>query len=262
MTLEPSPTVDFGRAAQDYARHRPGFPSVFYDLVRSHRVGLSGQRVLDLGTGTGSLARGFAERGCHSVGVDVSPAMLAEATAFSASTQFPVDWVCVPAEATGLPDGAFDVVCAGMCWHWLDRKRTAAEVFRMLRPGGRAVIAYFTYVALGDTVGAATEAVVLRHNPAWPWAGHDGRHPGYIADLVDAGMKHVGTFDQVLPVSFSHAAWRGRIRACNGVLTLPAETVADFDTELAAVLARNYPDPFVAEHRLWGFVTEKPGEDG
>jgi SAM-dependent methyltransferase len=47
--------------------------------VKKLGIGVVGQRILDLGTGTGTLACGFAERGCDVVGLDPSPEMLAQA---------------------------------------------------------------------------------------------------------------------------------------------------------------------------------------
>ena len=55
--------VDFGRTAEDYARHRAGFPEQLFERLTARGIGCAGQRVLDLGSGTGSLARGFARRG-------------------------------------------------------------------------------------------------------------------------------------------------------------------------------------------------------
>ena len=252
------PKVDFGRTATDYARHRPGFPAQLFDEVRASGIGLAGQRVLDLGTGTGTLARGFAERGCLAVGIDPSPAMLAEAATSAAEAGLTVRWVHARAEATGFSDGDFDVVCAGMCWHWFDRPRVAAEVTRLLRPGGAMVIAYFSYLADPGTVGALTEELVLRYHPSWSFAGEDGRHPQYVDDLVTAGLRHLRTFDVVIPMSFTHEAWRGRFRACNGVVMLPPEALAAFDADLARLLVERFPEPIVSEHRLFGMIAEKP----
>jgi ubiquinone/menaquinone biosynthesis C-methylase UbiE len=252
-----APIIDFGPAADDYARHRPGFPPAFFGHVQRAGIGLRGQRVLDLGTGTGTLALGFAERGCVVVGLDPSSAMLTEAAKAAARDNLPVRWLEARAEATGLPDADFDVVTAGQCWHWFDRPRAAAEAMRVLRPGGRVLLAYFTYLVEPGTVGAATEELVLRHNPTWPMAGDDGRHAYFADDLLDAGFRNAQLFDFVVPVTFTHEAWRGRLRACNGVLTLPRETVAAFDAELAQLLRVRFPEPVVSDHRVFGIVAEK-----
>lgn len=65
---------DFGRTADDYARHRAGFPDSLFKRLSELGIGLEGQDVVDLGTGTGTLGRGFARRGRirASAGVDAS----------------------------------------------------------------------------------------------------------------------------------------------------------------------------------------------
>lgn len=60
--------IDFGLTAADYARHRAGFPDSIYEHFAAHGVGKPEQLILDLGTGTGTLARGFAARGCRASG--------------------------------------------------------------------------------------------------------------------------------------------------------------------------------------------------
>ena len=53
---------DFGRTASEYGKHRAGFPDSFFDRLQRLQIGVPGQSVVDLGTGTGTLARGFAAR--------------------------------------------------------------------------------------------------------------------------------------------------------------------------------------------------------
>ncbi len=102
--------VDFGKTAADYAKHRAGFPDSFFDRAAQHGVGLPSQRLLDLGTGTGTLARGFARRGARVTALDRSRPLLDEAARLAAQEQIELAQVEARAEQTGLADGSFEVV--------------------------------------------------------------------------------------------------------------------------------------------------------
>ena len=96
--------VDFGRTAQDYAAHRAGFPKELFDRLAAMGVGRSGQRLLDLGTGTGTLARGFARRGASVVGVDPAEPLLGQARRLSQDEGVEVDYRVGRAEDIDCPD--------------------------------------------------------------------------------------------------------------------------------------------------------------
>jgi len=57
-----SVNVDFGKTAGDYGKYRAGFPDQLFDRLFSAGIVREGETALDLGTGTGTLARGFALR--------------------------------------------------------------------------------------------------------------------------------------------------------------------------------------------------------
>lgn len=244
--------VDFGKTASDYGQHRQGFPDSLFD-----RLGIASQRVVDVGTGTGTLARGFAARGCEVVGIDPSEPMLEEARRLGPGVDFRVG----TAEQTGLPDGWADAFTAGQCWHWFDRHAAAREAFRVLRPGGRIAICHFNWVVIPGQVAHATEQLVLAHNPTWFGANHDGSYPWWVADVRGAGFTDVEVFTYDVDSVYSHEAWRGRIRACAGVAAsnMAPEQVARFDEEHAAMLRDRFPeDPLVIPHRVWALVAVRP----
>ena len=252
--------VDFGRTAQDYAAHRAGFPKELFDRLAAMGIGRSGQRLLDLGTGTGTLARGFAARGASVVGVDPSEPLLAEARRLSTSEGVRVDYRVGRAEDIDAPDGAFEAVSAGQCWHWFDRPVAAAECGRVLQPEGALAICYFDWLPLSGNVVAATESLILEHNPEWPLAGGLGMYPLWTLDVAEAGFDRLETFSFDVTVPYSHDAWRGRIRASAGVAaSLPPDAVAAFDLELAALLDRDFPaQPLGVPHRVWALVARAP----
>jgi SAM-dependent methyltransferase len=94
--------------------------------------------VLEVGTGPGRLAAALHERGCRVWAVDPSAEMLEQARA-----NVPVQVGLKQARAEALPfkDGWFERAVMRMTVHLLDRPRALAELHRVLRPGGRLVIA-------------------------------------------------------------------------------------------------------------------------
>lgn len=244
--------IDFGRAADDYARYRPGFPDDFFD--RLGRLGWirHGMRALDLGTGTGSLALGFAARGLRATGLDIAPDLLDAARRAAADRGLEAEFLEGAAEATGLAGGSYDLVSAGSCWWWFDSDLAAGEAARLLAAGGRLLICNFSYLALPGNVCTRTEALVLDHNPGWSKAGWRGIHPEQVRALDEAGFRDVESFSYTVDVPFSHEAWRGRMRTCNGVgPSLDPAQVEQFDHELASLLAAEFPGELSIPHRVF-----------
>ena len=250
-TSEP-PGINFGRTAVDYERHRPGFPDDFFDRLLARRWIVRGQRALDLGTGTGSLALGFAARGLASTGLDIAPELLAVARRTAATHGLPAHFVEGRAEDTGQNQQSFDLISAGQCWWWFNEDEAIQEARRLLTPGGRLIICSFSYLPLPGNVAGRTEELVLEHNPGWPKAGWNGIHPEHVSALDRGGFADVESFSYTVDVPFSHEAWRGRIRTCNGVgSALTAERVERFDADLAELLSRSFPPELIVPHRVF-----------
>jgi len=253
-------TVDFGRTAIDYAAYRASFPEEFFARLEDMRIGLNGQRIVDFGTGTGVLARGFARRGCVVTGVDPAAAMLDEARQLDDEAGVRVNYLVASAEDTGLDGARWDVVSAGQCWHWFDRPRAGAEARRLLVAGGALVICHMDYLTLAENVCAATEELILEHNPSWTMAGGTGIHADWTLDVATARFTGIETFSFDVEVPYSHEAWRGRMRTCNGIgATLPRRAVSDFDSALARLLVDRFPgEPLGVPHRVWTLIARAP----
>lgn len=246
--------TNFGKAAADYGKFRAGFPDSLFDRLRPFGIGLALQHIVDLGTGTGTLARGFALRGCTVTGLDPDARMLAQAQELDAQAGAQVRYVEATAEATGLNAAAADVVIAGQCWHWFDRPRAIEEVRRVLKPGGVLVIAHFDWLPLAGSVVAVTEALIQKHNPHWHLGGGMGLYPQWLPDLSAAGFADIETFSYDVAVRYPAEAWRGRIRASAGVVALDADAARHFDEEHGRMLTAQFPPLLETPHRIFAAI--------
>jgi SAM-dependent methyltransferase len=126
----------FNRLAEDYGS-RPGYPAALVARLLT-LAGGAGRRAADLGAGTGLLAIPLARAGLEVHAVEPAAAML-ERLALDAAG-LPVVPVHAPAEETGLPAGAFDLVVVADALQWIDPQRGAREAARLLAPGGALAV--------------------------------------------------------------------------------------------------------------------------
>ena len=105
-----------------------------------------GEEVLDVGCGTGTLAvkAARAARDVTVTGLDADPAILAKARHRAAGAELQIRFDEAMSNRLPYPDESFDVVLSTLFFHHLPdeaKHQTAAEVARVLRPGGRLVVA-------------------------------------------------------------------------------------------------------------------------
>ena len=252
-------TIDFGKAAGDYAKHRAGFPDAFFQRLAAMGVIRAGMKALDLGTGTGTVARGLARHGLEVTGLDKSTALMEQAKLLDAEAGVAIRYVERTAEASEFPERSFDVVTAGQCWHWFKRDVAAREVKRILQPGGRMVICHFDWLVLAGNVADTTENLIRAYNPEWKLGGRWRYYP-WMGDLEDAGFRRFESFSFDAETPYTHEAWRGRIRASAGIgaSSLPPERIAQFDADLAAILKEKFPEPMTVPHRIYAAIGTAP----
>lgn len=148
-----------------------------------------GQDVLDLGCGTGALTRAMAALvGPSGSVLGVDPAE--EMTSFAAQRSSRVcRFQAMSAEALDLPDKSVDVVVSALAMHHIpEQERAAREAFRVLRPGGRVMLADFRPPRpswLRSALGRLSDHR-MDHDP----------ENELITMLTDAGFDHVETLWQ------------------------------------------------------------------
>jgi SAM-dependent methyltransferase len=130
----------FATTVPRYEQFRPPYPPEFFRTV-AEKLHLSKQHALiDLGTGPGLLALGFAPFVGRIVGVDPEPAMLEAAR--EAAARASQEFTLIESRAEELPRdvGVFDVVTIGRALHWMDRKLTAALFERLVGSHGAIAV--------------------------------------------------------------------------------------------------------------------------
>jgi len=159
----------FDLAAEDYQRTRPVCPpQLFDDLVRL--AGLkAGDRVIEIGCGTGQATVPLAQRGLAVTAVELGPALAAVARRRVAG--FPAAQVVTSSfEDWPAPQASFDAVVAVNSLHWVDPELRYAKPHGLLRPGGTLAVAGCMWARPADA------------GPFWTEVQADYRAAGYAGD--------------------------------------------------------------------------------
>ena len=123
--------------------------------------------VLDVAAGNGNFAIAAAERGARVTASDFSPKMIELGRARTAAEGIDIDWQEADAEELPFPDAAYDVVASVFGAMFAARpERVAAELFRVVKPGG--VVAMANYSKAGF-LGSFSD-LLLKYSPAPPGA--------------------------------------------------------------------------------------------
>ena len=152
----------FSSKVSDYSASRPGYPAILFETLR-HDCRLDRDSlIVDVGAGTGLLARGFLERGHRVIAVEPNADMRrmcdrslmgytrAEGTLYSS--------VEGRAEAMPIETGTVDLVTAAQAFHWFDVARARVEFQRVLRESGRVALIRNNRIATDPLQAAIEEA--------------------------------------------------------------------------------------------------------
>lgn len=234
----------FDAWATDYERYRPGYPAALFDTIATRLNLPPDAHVVDLGTGTGKVARAAAARGWHVTAVDPGEPMLAVLRERAAVEGVEIEVVLARAEETGLPGASFDAALAGEVYHWFDAPAALTEMARIVRPGGG--ISFFWNVI--DDARSELMAGERRLVAEYGIDGSDVRRPGPLPETREA-VRAAGAFAEPEFVQIPHvvgmtgAEYLGLAQTKSHLRTAPAELQERYGRAFAAMLASNGVGP-------------------
>ncbi len=250
---------DWGRTSNDYGIYRDIYPSSFYENLLSLGIGLKGQRILDLGTGTGVLPRNLYHYGANFIGTDISSEQIEVAKRISQDMGMKIEYYARSAESTNMPSESFDVITACQCFLYFDKGLVFPEIKRMLKKDGMFSTMWMAWVPSEDKVSSLSEEIILKYNPDWKGARYT-RLKVNEDEWKSYGfeVKDVVSYDEKLP--FDIDSWTGRMRACRGIgASLSDGNIKKFDNEHREALIKNFGNEFNVLHHIL-ITTVKPIE--
>jgi ubiquinone/menaquinone biosynthesis C-methylase UbiE len=153
MTSILQPTADQQLKAMHRALWASGdYPAVAAELIPTlgptlvEAAGVrAGQRVLDVGAGSGNAAIPAAERGAEVTAVDITPELFVAGRRIATKRGVDLAWVEGDAEALPFADGSFDVVMSSVGAMFAPHHQAVAdELVRVVRPGGTIAMINWT----------------------------------------------------------------------------------------------------------------------
>lgn len=213
----------------------------------------SGERILDVATGTGWAARRLAARGAEALGVDFAAAAIAAARELDAPGD--IEFRVADAEALPFPDAHFDAVLSTFgVMFCADPERAARELGRVCRPGGRLALA--TWARDGGV--AEMFEVISRYKspaPAGSPSPFDWGDTAYLVELLkedfDLGFEQGISYYRE---ANGADAWEAFSTGYGPLVTL----LAKLDGEAATALRRDFVT-FHERHRTGvGVLVPRP----
>lgn len=255
--IDKGKAFDWGRTSTEYGKFRDIYPEEFYQKLLELKLGTKGQKVLDLGTGTGVLPRNMYRFGAHFIGADIAENQIKEAIKLSKENNMDIDYLVAPAEEINFPDNSFDVIQACQCFMYFEKKILLPNIKRMLKPGGVFATLFMAWLPGESQIAQKSEDLVLKYNPEWTGKGYkrfELKTPEWSRELFT--VKHKVTFD--VNLKFTRESWHGRIVACRGIgaSSLNKKEIAAFEKEHIEMLNTSTPEEFEIPHYVSMLVFE------
>jgi ubiquinone/menaquinone biosynthesis C-methylase UbiE len=131
-------------AGGEYAEIAERIADAGRTTVAAAEIG-NGDKVLDVACGAGNATIPAAQTGAEVTGLDLTPRLLDQGRSAAAEAGVEIDWIEGDAEQLPFEEESFDVVISVFgCMFAPDHRAAAAELARVLNPGGRLAVAAWT----------------------------------------------------------------------------------------------------------------------
>lgn len=246
--IDAGKAFDWGRTSCDYAKYRDIYPEIFYKKIIERNLCISGQKVLDLGTGTGVLPRNMYRFGAEWIGTDISENQILQAQILSDKLNMNIQYQTVAAEDIDFPDDTFDVITACQCFWYFDHSKVIPKLHRMLKDDGKLLLLYMAWLPFEDKIAGASEELILKYNPKWSGA-REIKHPIEVPDCVYDKFKIMYHEEYDVEIPFTRETWHGRMKACRGVgASLSPNEMERWENEHKKLLMNIAPKEFLIKH--------------
>lgn len=212
--------VNFGNVAEKYAKFRNDLPVELIDSLKHRGVYFKGEKVVDLGAGTGILSRALHQEGAVVVGVEPSKELIEEAIKIDQEEGATITYENAFSERTLLPDDTYDIVTVMRAWHWFDADKTLTEIKRILKDNGMLIVMDSGFIGRSKVVVDTLE-IIQEHisggrlKPAGSKANSTQRINSFPVEWFKEWQAHQFDLQDMYKftynVTFSNEEWCGRV---------------------------------------------------
>ena len=235
---------DWGFTSEQYARYRDIYPEQLYKRLRELGVAADGTAWLDLGCGTGVLPQNLYNPNAEIFAADISKEQILFAKESAKINGQKINYIVSPAEKTNLPDKSFNCITAAQCFWYFDRKAIKKEIKRLLKPKGKFIKVYLTWLK-EDVIASKSTALTKEYNNGWSAESSGAK------DMFDDLFEGRVTESFYCDLPFTRESWHGRMCACRGTLaSMDKETFEKWSKEHQKMLSC-YPENFTVKHKLY-----------
>lgn len=244
-----------------------GEVATFTTQVAGHLVRFAGirpgERVLDVGTGTGVVAITAARAGAKVDAIDLTPELLEQAKPSGALAGVQVAWREADAEALPFPDASFDVVLSQFGHIFAPRHAVVTrEMLRVLKPGGRIAVATWPpeqFIGKMFALGAKYVPPPPGVDPVGRWG-----EPTYVAERLGTAVRGLhferGVMRWTTLSPQHYRAWteiqNGPVVRAAAVLSKEPERLAAWRKEYEGLVAEYLVDNVVQAEYLLSRATK------